>query len=65
MLALEYRGIDIDPLPCDEALAVVADALEVQELRRGDYQVALARVLSQAFGDGKKMSGGFHNRARC
>ena len=43
----------VDSLPCDEALAVVAEALEVQELRRGDYQVAISRVLSQAFGDGK------------
>ena len=46
----------IDSLPCDEALAVVAEALEVQELRRGDY----ARLHSRAFcrsdflGDGKK-----------
>ena len=43
----------IDSLPCDEALAVVAEALEVQELRRGDYQVAISRVLSQVYGDGK------------
>ena len=52
-LAREYLGVDIGPLPVDEALEQVAEALEHQELRRGDHQVALSRVLAQAFGQDK------------